>query len=363
MKRIACLLLLLAPLGLPAPAHADDLYTVRDVAVDVSDISAVEARRKALREAQLLGFHRLLRKLTLQQDWPRLPRLGFEEIRPLVRSLEFEAEKRSTTRYLADVTVAFDPEAVQALLSGANVGFLEFPPLTTLVLPLYYDRQEWTLWRKPNPWWQAWSGLNTSLLATSYLLPIADLEDRLTLPTQPLAAGEDELLPQIAARYEMDRILLARAFPAPGEGEGTVQVRVSLYRILASADEITRLGSFTFQAPNMDMAVAHIAARMEQDWKSRNVQEQNAPSIFRLRARFADIGEWVRMLRNLRAASYIRSLQVEEMDITGAWLRLGFNGSGETLTAELQRNGFLVSRQAEEWLLRLAAAPEEAAAP
>ena len=234
MKRIACLLLLLALAGLPAPAHADDLHAVRDVGVDVSDVSAVEARRKALREAQLLGFHRLLRKLTLKQDWPRLPRLGFEEIRPLVRSLEIESEKRSSTRYLANVTVTFDAQAVQALLSGADVGFLEFSPLTTLVLPLYYDRREWVLWRKPNPWWQAWGGLNATLLATSYLLPLADLEDRLTLPTQRLAAGEDELLPQIAARYELDRILLARAFPVPEE-KGAVQVRVSLYRILPAA--------------------------------------------------------------------------------------------------------------------------------
>ena len=364
MTRAACLLLLgLALLCAPA-ARADELYAVRDIGVDVSDVSAVEARRKALREAQMLGFHRLLRRLTLEQDWPRLPRLGFEQIRPLVRSLEIEAEKRSSTRYLANVTLTFDAPTVQGLLSGANIGFLEFSPLTILILPLYYDRDDWVLWRKPNPWWQAWSRLNSDLLATSYLLPLADLEDRLTLPTQRLAVGEDELLPQIAARYDMDRILLARAFPDP-QAQGAVQVRVSLYRIVSASAEVTRLGSFTFQAPDMNAAAAHIAKRMEQDWKSRNIQEQNAPSVFRLRASFAGIEEWARMLRGLRAAAYLRSVQVEEMDIAGARLLLGFNGSGETLAAELQRNGFLVSGAEGDWLLRLAAAPapEATAAP
>ena len=114
----------------------------------------------------------------------------------------------------------------------------------------------------------------------------------------------------------------------------------------------------------MDTAVAHIAARMERDWKSRNIQKRDAPAVFRLRARFAGIGEWARMMRDLRAAPYIRSLQVEEMGIAGAWLRLGFNGTGAMLVAELQRNGFLVSRREEDWLLRLAAAaPADAAAP
>ena len=353
------LLLLLAPLVLVTQARADDLYVVRDVAVDVSDVSAVEARRKAMQEAQLLGYHRLVRRLTLQQDWQRLPRPTFDEIQSMIDSLEIEEEKSSTTRYLANVTMTFNPDALHGLLSQAEIGFLEFAPLTALALPLYYNGTEWVLWRKPNPWWEAWENLNASLLSVSYLLPLADLEDRLTLP----AAQVDEAaqLGAFAARYNVDRILLARARPNP-DGNDELDVEVSVYRLLPSSSEATQLGRFDFSAPNMGKGVANIAERMEQDWKARSIQEQDDPSTFRLRARFASIEEWMRMRRSLQDASYIRDLEVEEIDIGGAWLRLGFNGSGQTLVAGLRRNGFLVAQESDAfdlerppiWTLRLA---------
>ena len=365
--RLACLL---GALGLTFGAAAlvasgsaaDDLYSVRDIAVDVSDVSAVEARRKALREAQMLGAHRLLRRLTRQEEWERLPRLRFDEIRPLISSLEIESEKTSSTRYLAQVTINFSPQGIQELLTGEDIRFLEFSPLTSLVLPLYHDRIGWLLWDKPNPWWQAWSDLDAALLANRYLLPLADLEDRLALPTASLAAGEDALLARVAARYELDRILLARAFAPAEEGED-IRTRVSLYRIMPGESGVERLGSFTFEAANLDAAATHIAARMEREWKERNIQERTIPDLFRLRARFADLFEWNRMLREMETARYIRSLRVESLDVSGAWVRLGFNGSGAMLIDALQRSGLRVTREGEDWVLRLARVASADTAP
>lgn len=349
-----------------ALAQGSELYVVRDIDVDVSDISAVEARRKALQEAQLLGFHRLSRRATLREDWARLPRVTFDEIRSMILSLEIESEKSSTTRYLANVTVSFDSAAFESLLSGANIAFLEFSPLSSLVLPLYFDSGGWVLWQEPNPWWNAWSDLNANLLAVSYLLPLGDLEDRLTLPILRLVKGEDKLLAQIAVRYGVDEILLTRAVP-DAERAGEAQISALVYRLLPASGEVTKLRSFDFRATNLKQAAANIADHIEQDWKHRNIREWDKPATFRLRASFNDIREWSRMQRSLESASYLNLLQVEAIDIRGAWLRLGFNGNEEMLLDGLRHNGFLVIKESDEsgpdvhgvWTLHLAANPPE----
>lgn len=350
MRRLFFLFILVAIFVVnPAsiPVHANELYIVRDIAVDVSDVSAVTARQKAIQEAQILGFHRLLRRVTLQQDHNKLPRLSFEDIQPMINSIEIEDEKTSSTRYLASITISFNQDALRNLFSDSNIGFLEVLPPTTLVLPLYFDGTEWSLWRDSNPWWTAWRNLNPNLLSIQYLLPLADLEDRFVLPVD--AIDDTSRLEQIAQRYEVDRILLAEIRPDSAQ----VAVDVSVYRILPENFEAQRLIQFNFVTKNMSRAVTDITNQIEHNWKKQSIQIQNAPSTFRLRANFENIQEWTQIREQLETAPYIRSLQVEEMNIRNAWLQLSFNGKGETLVDGLRRNGFLVSQENNIWTLRL----------
>ena len=330
------------------PARANELYIVQNVAVDVSDVSAVAARQKAIQEAQILGFHRLLRRITLQQDYDKLPRLSFEDTEPMINSFEIKDEKTSSTRYIANITINFNPDALRELLSGSGIGFLEVSPPTALVLPLYFDGTEWSLWRNSNPWWDAWRNLNSNLLSISYLLPLADLEDRFALSVDSI--GDVSRLERLAQRYETDRILLAQA----RFNNSKVDVNVTAYRILRENFEAQRLAQFNFTSTNMNDAVKKIATQIEQNWKKQSIRTQDAPSTFRLRARFRSIQEWTQIRRQLESAPYIRTLRVEEMDIHNAWLRLGFNGGGQTLVAGLRRSGFLVSQEnIDTWALRL----------
>ena len=327
--------------------RANELYIVRDIAVDVSDVSAVVARQKAIREAQILGFYRLLRRITLQQDHDRLPRPSFADIQPMIDSIEIEDEKTSPTRYLANITVNFNQDVLREFLSSRSIGFLEVSPPTTLVLPLYFDGTERSLWRDINSWWSAWRNLDTNFLSISYLLPLADLEDRSILPID--AIDDTSRLAQLARRYEADRILIAQMRP----DNTRVGVDVSVYRILPENSEVQRFAQFNFVTANMDKAVADITIQIEQNWKKLSIQAQDAPSTFRLRARFESIQEWTQIRKQLETAPYIRTLQVEEMNIHNAWLQIGFNGKGKTLVDGLRRNGFLVSQESNIWTLRL----------
>ena len=67
LRRIAVFAILLAfsVVMTPGAAKADSVFTVRDIAVDSSAVSAAEARSVALAEGQRAAFDLLLRRLVL----------------------------------------------------------------------------------------------------------------------------------------------------------------------------------------------------------------------------------------------------------------------------------------------------------
>src|SRR5690242_19935283 len=118
-----------APAPAPAPAPAGpqvgDLYTVNTVRVDATAESAQTARDAAMAQGRPQAWTRIFRRLTPQSQWARQPRLADAQLFRLIRSFEVAGERRSTTRYLADVTFHFNPVAVRQTLRQAGISFTE----------------------------------------------------------------------------------------------------------------------------------------------------------------------------------------------------------------------------------------------
>src|SRR5471032_595926 len=99
------LVLLVCSVILAVPAGAQDsLYTVTNVHVDASGASSTEALNKALGEGRFRAFQIVFRRLTRQADWGRQPQLDAPGLLRLSRGYTIANERRSTTRYVADVT-------------------------------------------------------------------------------------------------------------------------------------------------------------------------------------------------------------------------------------------------------------------
>src|SRR3954468_18640803 len=106
------LLVLLAVLGLGATAMAapgplPDLFTVTGTKVDASAESAIAARDLAMTQGRPAAWTKLYRRLTAAPMWAKQPQLDENALLRLIRSFEVSGERRSTTRYLADVTFHF----------------------------------------------------------------------------------------------------------------------------------------------------------------------------------------------------------------------------------------------------------------
>src|ERR1700759_3192277 len=98
---------------------AADLYTVSGVHVDASAASSAEALNVAIAQGRPRAWQILYRRLTRQQDWTRQPALDAPGLVRISRGYTPANERRSTTRYVADITYMFNPEAVARTLRDA----------------------------------------------------------------------------------------------------------------------------------------------------------------------------------------------------------------------------------------------------
>src|SRR5882762_1388650 len=126
-----------AALLFAAPAAAQDsLYTVSGIHVDATASSSTEAMNAAISQGRGKAFQILYRRLTRQLDWGRQPALDAAALLRISRGYNISNERRSTTRYVADVTYMFNPEGVARTLRAAQIAFSQTTAKRILVIPM-----------------------------------------------------------------------------------------------------------------------------------------------------------------------------------------------------------------------------------
>jgi len=113
-----------APVPQPA-VEAADQFSVIGIKVDGTAESPRAARELAMTQGRPLAWSMLFRRFTGEPIWGTEPQLAERELLGLILSSDAGNERRNTTRYLADVTFHFNPEAVRQLLRRSNIVFTE----------------------------------------------------------------------------------------------------------------------------------------------------------------------------------------------------------------------------------------------
>ena len=126
---------LLATVAFTSPAYAApaaqpavevvDQFSVIGIKVDATGESPRAARDLAMTQGRPLAWSTLFRRFTGQPIWGTEPQLAERELLGLILSSDAGNVRRNTTRYLADVTFHFNPEAVRQLLRRSNIVFTE----------------------------------------------------------------------------------------------------------------------------------------------------------------------------------------------------------------------------------------------
>jgi hypothetical protein len=340
-----------------APGLAQSVYTVDNVTVDATDVTAAAARDVALASGQLEAAHRLLRRLTPVSHHALLPELGPERVTRLIASMEIQSEKRSTTRYLANLTFNFKKDDVRRLLRNLNIPFSETMSKPVLVLPIYEAAGATNLWDEPNLWRDAWRGIDPMDRFVPLIVASGDLTDVGLISVDQAVANDPERIAAIARRYGVDDVVLVHAVLVQDLAARIPRLTVTVQRIGPTVDS-TAIESFSgvsrqAVAALLTNSAQAIAQSIEESWKQATRLEFTVRGRLSVRVPLADLREWIDIRARLKDAAAIQSIEIREMTRSYVQIVVHHFGSSKALSVALAQRNLVLAQDDEFWVIYL----------
>jgi hypothetical protein len=302
-----------------------------------------------------------------------LPAIEAGDVERLVRSYEVARERRSAQRYIAQLTVHFDPDGIRDVLRSARIAFAETESLPRLVVPLLERGGELRLWEEPNLWRDAWRGIGWRHHLVNLALPYGELEDLTAISAEQARDGDPEALSAIAARYNAPETLVALARLETGGG-----VSVTATRHVGDDSSIVfsrRLPAGANDAATLRQAALTMAEALESDWKLANLVDFSSVSTLDVNAALSGLDSWLSIRRRFDGMPQLAGTQVVSLSRSEAHLTLRYYGALGALSDALDGRGLsLIDEGGDQWRIEakgVAAAlpeaveetPEDAAPP
>jgi hypothetical protein len=340
------LVLMLAAWAVPAlfvfsAWAADPPYTVSNVHVDASAASTTEAFNAALEQGRPKAWATLYRRLTRQQDWVRQPDLDLAALLRISRGYTVANERRSTTRYVADVTYSFNPDAVARLLQGAGIAYTLGAARRILVVPMSPGFQM-------GPWAQALNspGLKDSVVPFS----LADDADGLKELNFDSASWND--VAAAAKRVNAAEAVLVQSLY--GNGKLMVNIRRLGPSEVPTKAQIDVPLQQTLGNTYPSAAAAAIGA-IEDMWKAHAAIDYSKGGKLTANVRMASLQQWGAIQAALAGVENITGVTVNAVDIGYAQISISYTGSPEQLRDVLSSAGLTLApvRGQASWTLAM----------
>jgi hypothetical protein len=379
---LAGLLLVIGVMAaLPGPVAAQTArgdsaaFTVRDVAVDRTAVSAAAAREAALVDGQRAAFRRLLQRLVPQANYGRLPALSDAKIGDLVQNYEVQSERTSAVRYIGTLTYRFKPDDVRSVLRNASLPFAETYAKPFLVLPVLSEEGVELLWDQPNPWRDAWGRLPPVDGLAPLVLPKGDLADINAISAAQARSGDDQRLTAVARRYGVSGVYVAEAERETAAG-APATLHVSLIGYGGASGEQTIVDSYTAnpgEDPDafLQRTALAVVNEIEERWKGGQLLQFDHEATLTVLVNYDDISQWVGIRRRLGDLALIRRTDLVSLTRRQAIVDIVYIGDDNQLRLALaQRDLALVpagpgeaSSSGDAQAIPASAGPNSAAAP
>ena len=321
---------------LPQPSAADGLFTVANIHVEASAASVVEARNAATASGRPAAWQTLYRRLTRQQDWARQPVLDDAQLQRLITTYFPSNERRSTTRYVADMTYVFNPDAVARVLRGAGIPYAAAASKRILVIPMapgYSRNSSWTV---------ALASPRFSDSVVPFSVPVGDATDVSALDGLAFDTATWNDVAPVAARIQATEAVLIQAVVVGN------RMTVTLRRL--GSGELPSKTSFDvplLQNPGATYpSAADAAVRAIDDmWKSHAAVDFSQKGTLTADVRVASLAQFAGVQSALAGVPNVADVEVNAIDIGQARLSISYIGTIDQLRAALAQAGIgLVSR-------------------
>jgi hypothetical protein len=353
---IACALALTVLAAAPAAA-ADPTYTVSGIHVDATAPSASAAEAIAIDQGRPRAWAVLFQRIAKAGDQKRFPKLDAEGLRRIARGFTVVHEKRSTTRYVADVTYVFSPEAVARVMMGISTSYrLAGPGRRILLIPMaprYSSESGWT---------SAFSAPRFQGAAVPFAVPTGGAPDIVALGRLDFDTASWADVQQVASRIHASEAILALAIPLVSGGSSTAdkmtgKVQVWLRRIgISEAPMKTSVDVPLVKNPTQTYPLAADAAvhAMEVMFQQKPAIDFGPKSTLTADVRVDSLSQWSVLQAAMTGLANVTNVQVQAMDIGVVRVSLTYQGSTDSLRGALAPAGVALDRGDSGWTMAYA---------
>jgi hypothetical protein len=286
-----------------------------------------------------LAWNKLYRRLTATANWSKQPQLDENALLRLVRSFEVVGERRSTTRYLADVTYHFNAVAVRALLRQSGVAYTETRARPALVIPVVAGKPGVDLM---GPWAAAWKDPALQYGLVPFVLP-ADGQDAEILSRPDLAQADWAALAPLARRYNATDVVVA----VVSEDAKTVQM------VQISATQRTP-ASFAYANSSLPADAEAVAEKVYEAWKTRSAVNFGTRARITADVQFQSLDDWAKIRSQIGAVKAISDMDVLGLALNEAEIQLTYSGRPEQLRDALAQQNLSLANAGGQFTLQLA---------
>ncbi|MCH8685300.1 hypothetical protein [Pedomonas mirosovicensis] len=354
-----------------------DPFSVKEIAVDVVASNATQAREAGIRTAQRRAWRQLWARLTGQAE-SSAPSLGDGSLDRLVAAVDVISERFSSKRYIARLTVDFDPIPVRATIGEMGIGPQGHKSHPILLLPALKDGGAWLGIDPRNPWFRAWTAFGDVRSAIDYVRVTGTPADAVFLNAKRGVDPSKDLMRLALLRYGAQDFAVAEARldrSAPGgpvkgtfrilhgldnEVIGTVELTAERPADVPAmlAEAVTKLDAAMnkaleagkLKASEMVSAADMVAPNAEEE---QTFAMQSAGSIEVL-VDTPDAASWSTLEQQLRRAPSLTGLTITGLSLGGvSQVRLGYGSSMEWLHYDLDQLGLRLGLLSDgRWMLR-----------
>ena len=362
---ISCYCLLLVV----SNAFAADVFTIRGVEVKEKASSELSAKKKALAAGQRNALGELLKRLTLQSDYARLPVPTDALTGHMVRDFSVSEEKLGGGRYHAKLSVRFKPKTVRALLRRMDIPFAETASRPFVVLPVMISGKTPLLWDEPNPWFDIWGEVTAPDGLLPLLMPERELSDIALVTAEQALAGNIMQLHAVAKKYQSRGVVVPSAefsevaVPPAGFGEeNKIKIHRAEIKLVTfySTGKVNKEVSAYESQPGMtsyefqkQLALVLIQ-QLRENWKTANLLTTGTMNSLVAVVPLSNLEEWIDVKDKLRNVATVKHFGIRRMSIRESEIIVQFQGDPKQLRVAFEQNGLNLSYAEEQnlWMLQ-----------
>ena len=342
--------------GIFIGGESRNLFEARGVPVDVTAATVTEARERALTQGRVEALRVMVEHVASPEEATKVPQLPANQIIDMVREFSLANERTSAVRYIAEMTVRFDPDAVRRLMRGAKIQFTEAASKPMVLLPVYVEGGKAQLWEDGNPWREAWLRVKDRSALVPLVLPVGDAD----ITVAQVQAKDRDALADLANRYDAAGVVIARA-AASGDS-----VSLAYTEVRGAAPPAEASVGFAAQAGQtheemLTAAATALAAAVADAWKKNNRFDLGVTTQLTALAPIKDLKDWVRIREHLKDVPLVRNVEVQALTRDRAQVTFRYAGDQARLESALAQQSLTLSQQGGVWILATAGRKADAA--